>query len=112
MSRTSPRANDLLRRVAELPDPSRFAFRDLGSCGGPRYLNTFESLVEFGYIERVAEAVGQWFYRLTPKGQAVVAGENSVRFSGEIRLRERGYEPGAVVRHGVLTHRQNLHQPL
>jgi hypothetical protein len=69
------RAVELLQRIAALPDPERFAYREVCPRDGFKYERTFDRLIEFEYVERVTVGCGKWHYRITEKGRAVVRGE-------------------------------------
>ncbi len=79
-----PGALRILRRIAALPTPERFGLRDACPGDAARLVVAFDTLLEFGFVERVVEGCGVWHYRLTAKGVAAVA-SGAVDFA-------RGYE--------------------
>ncbi len=79
-----PGALKILRRIAALPTPERFGLRDACPQDAARLSTAFDTLLEFGFVERVVEGCGRWHYRLTAKGRGAVE-------SGVVDF-ARGYE--------------------
>lgn len=86
------RAIELLRRVVAANLAERFKLMQICPRDAAANYPAFENLVEFGYIERVVEAVGVWHYRLTPAAHAVHAGEPLLFGEGYLTT-DREYQP-------------------
>lgn len=105
-----PHAAELLRRIAALPDPERFQLRDACPGDAARLAVTFDALLEFGFVERVAEGCGRWHYRLTAKGREA-AETGRLTFERGYEVADRGEVPAAGTGEGRgLTPRQRLKQ--